>query len=126
MDYEFLRDITGRVQVRLSMDHEAIGYWLNVEITGDLAKIAEIEAQMLNLKGSERQWQLNGHEYTLFIDQQEVMVRANQIDFDDNEIEDGMSYYDNESLAVCGLEDFLLLLNSYRNFMTNHKTEPDQ
>ncbi|STV82404.1 Uncharacterised protein family (UPF0231) [Klebsiella michiganensis] len=25
MDYEFLRDITGVVKVRMSMDHEAIG-----------------------------------------------------------------------------------------------------
>lgn len=126
MEYEFLRDITGEVQVCLSMDHEAIGYWLNVEIAGDLAKIAEIEAQTLNLKDSEQQWQFNGQEYTLFIDGKEVMVRANQIDFDGDEIEDGMSYYDNESLAFCGLEDFLLLLNSYRHFMTNYKTAPDQ
>lgn len=32
MDYEFLRDITGVVKVRMSMDHEAIGHWFNEEV----------------------------------------------------------------------------------------------
>ncbi|WP_048817641.1 YacL family protein, partial [Escherichia coli] len=27
MDYEFLRDITGVVKVRMSMGHEVIGHW---------------------------------------------------------------------------------------------------
>ncbi|MDN8926689.1 YacL family protein, partial [Staphylococcus aureus] len=27
MDYEFLRDITGVVKVRMSMGHEAVGHW---------------------------------------------------------------------------------------------------
>ncbi len=29
MDYEFQRDLTGGILARFSMDHEAIGYWLN-------------------------------------------------------------------------------------------------
>ncbi|WP_410958693.1 YacL family protein, partial [Salmonella sp. SAL01998] len=27
MDYEFLRDVTGRVLVRMSMGHEVVGHW---------------------------------------------------------------------------------------------------
>ena len=27
MDYEFLRDITGVVKVRMSMGHEVVGHW---------------------------------------------------------------------------------------------------
>ena len=30
MDYEFLRDITGVVKVRMSMGHEVVGHWFNV------------------------------------------------------------------------------------------------
>ena len=36
MDYEFLRDITGVVKVRMSMDHEAIGHWFNEEVKDNL------------------------------------------------------------------------------------------
>jgi uncharacterized protein YacL (UPF0231 family) len=32
MDYEFLRDITGVVKVRMSMGHEAVGHWFNEEV----------------------------------------------------------------------------------------------
>ncbi|MDD9834033.1 UPF0231 family protein, partial [Escherichia coli] len=37
MDYEFQRDLTGGILARFSMDHEAIGYWLNDEIQGDIS-----------------------------------------------------------------------------------------
>ncbi|MDU2187262.1 MAG: YacL family protein [Klebsiella pneumoniae] len=69
MDYEFLRDITGVVKVRMSMDGE------------------------------------------------EVMIRANQLEFSGDEIEEGMSYYDEESLSLCGVEDFLQVVAAYREFM---------
>jgi len=77
MDYEFLRDITGVVKVRMSMGHEAVGHWFN----------------------------------------EEVMVRANQLEFSGDEMEEGMSYYDEESLSLCGVEDFLKVVNAYRDFM---------
>ena len=32
MDYEFLRDITGVVKVRMSMGHEVVGHWFNEEV----------------------------------------------------------------------------------------------
>lgn len=32
MDYEFLRDITGGVKVRMSMGHEVVGHWFNEEV----------------------------------------------------------------------------------------------
>lgn len=47
-----------------------------------------------------------GHEYTLWMDGEEVMVRANQLEFSGDEMEEGMSYYDEESLSLCGVEDF--------------------
>lgn len=43
MDYEFLRDITGVVKVRMSMDHEALGHWFNEEVKGNLALLDEVE-----------------------------------------------------------------------------------
>ncbi len=32
MDYEFLRDMTGVVKVRMSMGHVVVGHWFNEEV----------------------------------------------------------------------------------------------
>ncbi|TCQ85713.1 MULTISPECIES: protein YacL [Rahnella] len=121
MDYDFLRDITGEVKVRFSMGHEVLGHWLNEEVKGDLNVLDTVEAALAELKGSERQTQMVGHEYTLLLADDEVMIRANQLDFDGDEIEEGMSYYDEESLAFCGVEDFLQVLAKYRSFVTTYR-----
>ncbi len=52
------------------------------------------------LKGSERSRQQAGHEYTLWMDGEEVMVRANQLEFAGDEMEEGMNYYDEELVTV--------------------------
>ncbi len=101
MDYEFLRDITGVVKVRdVETYHEVIGHWFNEEVKGNLALLDEVEQAARTVKGSERSWQRAGHEYTLWLDGEEVMIRANQLEFSGDEIEEGMSYYDEEKLSV--------------------------
>ena len=110
MDYEFLRDITGVVKVRMSMGHEVVGHWFNEEVKENLALLDEVEQAARAVKGSERSWQRAGHEYTLWLDGEEVMVRANQL-------EEGMNYYDEESLSLCGVEDFLQVVAAYREFV---------
>ncbi|VAG14027.1 Uncharacterised protein family (UPF0231) [Enterobacter hormaechei] len=86
MDYEFLRDITGVVKVRMSMGHEAVGHWFNEEVKENLALLDEVEQAAETVKGSERSWQRAGHEYTLWMDGEEVMVRANQLEFSGDEL----------------------------------------
>ncbi|MFC3396624.1 protein YacL [Brenneria rubrifaciens] len=120
MDYEFLRDVTGQVIVRVSMGHEAIGHWLNEEVKGQLALLDEVEDAARLVTGSERQWRKVGHEYTLLLDEEEVMIQANQLEFTVDEMEEGMSYYDEESLSLCGLEDFLRLVAKYREFVQQY------
>lgn len=117
MDYEFLRDITGVVKVRMSMGHEVVGHWFNEEVKENLALLDEVEQAAHALKGSERSWQRAGHEYTLWMDGEEVMVRANQLEFAGDEMEEGMNYYDEESLSLCGVEDFLQVVAAYSNFV---------
>lgn len=119
MEYEFLRDVTGIVKVRMSMDHEAVGHWFNEEVKENLALLDEVEQAAQTVKGCERQWQRAGHEYTLWFDGEEVMIRANQLEFSGEEMEEGMNYYDEESLAFCGLEDFLAVVKAYRDFFQN-------
>lgn len=117
MEYEFMQDITGQVTTSFSMDHEAIGHWLNEEVKGDLRVLDKIIVALQEIKGSERQWQLAGHEYTLLMSEAEIMIRANQLQFDTEVIEEGMSYYDDESLAFCGTDDFIGMLADYREFI---------
>lgn len=57
-----------------------------------------------------------GREYTLFMDDEEIMIRANQLHFQTEDLEEGMCYYDSESIAFCGLDDFINMLENYRNF----------
>lgn len=117
MEYEFLRDVTGSVKVRMSMGHEAVGHWFNEEVEGNLALLDEVEAAIDSVRGSERQWQRTGREYTLWLDEEEVIIRANLLSVEGDEMEEGMSYYDEESLCFCGVEDFLAVIAAYRAFL---------
>ena len=83
-----------------------------------LALLDEVEQAARTVKGSERSWQRAGHEYTLWLDGEEVMIRANQLEISGDEIEEGMSYYDEESLSLCGVEDFLQVVAAYREFVS--------
>lgn len=116
MDYEFFRDVTGQVQATFSMGHEAVGHWLNDEVADNFALLDDIELHIRQLTGLQNSWQCIGHEYTFWTDGDEVMIRANDLSFINDSLEEGMSYYDEESLSLCGTDDFLLMIKKYRDF----------
>ena len=101
----------------MTMDHEAVGHWFNEEVDENLTLLDEVEAAAQEVKGSVRQWQRIGKEYTLWMDEEEVMIRANQLALEDDGMEEGMNYYDEESLSFCGVEDFLAVITAYRAFL---------
>ncbi|EXU75651.1 MULTISPECIES: protein YacL [Erwinia] len=117
MEYEFLRDLTGKVKVRMSMGHEAVGHWFNEEVEDNLTLLDEVENAVAEIKGTERQWQRVGREYTLWMDEEEVIIRANLLSLEGDEMEEGMRYYDEESLCFCGVEDFLAVIAAWRAFL---------
>ena len=117
MDYEFLRDITGVVKVRMSMDHEAIGHWFNEEVKDNLALLDEVEQAARTVKGSERSWQRAGHEYTLWLDGEEADDPRQSAGVFRRRNRGGDELYDEESLSLCGIEDFLQVVAAYREFM---------
>jgi len=58
-------------------------------------------------------------EYTLFLDADEVMIRANNLAIETDEIlEDDFHYYDEESIAFCGTQDFIHFLEAYVDFIS--------
>lgn len=99
------------------MDYEVIGYWFNEEVKGNFVLLDEVEQVVCIVKGSECFWQCVGYEYMLWLDGEEVMICVNQLEFFGDEIEEGMSYYDEESFFLCGVEDFLQVVVVYCEFM---------
>lgn len=117
MDYQFLYQ-SGKVTVHCSMGHEALANWFNTEVRLN----SQLISTALSLIDKARQipnqdFSLIGSEYSLFINKDEVMVRANNLTIETpQELEQDFHYYDEESIAFCGLEDFEQFLQSYLTF----------
>ena len=50
------------------------------------------------------------------------MVKANNLedDFDESLMEEGFNFYNEESIAFCGLDDFEAFLKAYHKFMKTY------
>lgn len=124
MEYQFISDQYTKVRAKCSMEHQAFAHWINTEIQGNLAKLATVFALIQQSKLHQYQeYQEIGQEYSLFISQAEVMVKANGLNQTDDSyttpemLENGFDFYDEESIAICGLEDFELFLTAYQHFL---------
>lgn len=99
------------------MGHEAIANWFNTEIAHDNKQIPQL-IQQIQRHRTQQELKLVGTEYSLFINQDEVMVRANHLMIDDaSPLEDDFHYYDEESIAFCGTDDFLHFLHVALTFI---------
>lgn len=124
MEYQFTHTMHG-VVAKCSMEHEAFAHWLNIEVVQhhqDLAVVLNEIARCKAAYPNYYEWVLEGREYSLYIDHDEVIAKANNLDavFDDDPLEDGMQFYNEESLAFCGLDDFERFLNAYLAFSTKY------
>jgi uncharacterized protein YacL (UPF0231 family) len=120
MDYEFRRDPFGGYRARFSMGHEAIGQWLIDEVGKDEEKLDELFSIIDQLSNRTRtEYQLHGGDYSLLLTHEEAEVKANVLNIEQDEDLDDLAYYDDEQLAMCGLEDFAQVLGSWRAFIRN-------
>lgn len=120
MEYQFIHTMHG-VIARCSMDHEAFARWLNTEIAGDNKVLTQILIEIERCKSNypnQYEFVVEGKEYSLYCSSDEVIVKANNLDddFDENMIEEGFNFYNEESIAFCGLEDFETFLLAYQKF----------
>ncbi len=117
MDYQFFAQ-GGQISAKCSMGHEALANWLNSEVRSDSKPVFTALSLIEQARQSPNQdFRLIGSEYSLFISADEVMVRANNLVIEDQQaLEQDFHYYDEESLAFCGLEDFEQFLHSYLSF----------
>jgi len=120
VDYDFTFDEYDKPIAEFSMGHEAIGSWFNDELGTNQQRIEEL-VDILEQLVSHRiqQRQVDGTEYQLRMNQEDVEVRALSLgmEVDDEELPENTNLYDNESYAECGLEDFQQVLISWQEFI---------
>ncbi|MFV8448745.1 YacL family protein [Vibrio campbellii] len=120
MEFEFIRNtLMGEYYVKCSMGHEIVGRWLQEEIGKDPAKIAQVEALIDQAFSSPSQeHRLTGAEISLMINGDEVLVQENALGHEyEVEMESEFDFYDAESTASCGIEDFCTLIEQWKDFL---------
>ncbi|WP_372833957.1 YacL family protein [Pontibacterium sp.] len=118
MEYEFSQDFTGP-EARFSMGHEALGYWLTQEVGDRADKISSLFKALDNLtQGTAWDFEMEGFEYDLMLSRDDASVKAHSLNAgDEADLEEDMDFYDAESSARCGLEDFSSLLKDWAEFV---------
>ncbi|MCL1074273.1 YacL family protein [Shewanella dokdonensis] len=121
MEYEFRRNpITGLPLARFSMEHEVLGRWFSEELAEDKTLCEQLTTAIVALQqGKLQEWRWIGHDLTLEMDAEQVRVFANVLGYDvpSDSAEEGLSFYDAESAADCGLEDFQAVLQSWCDYL---------
>ncbi|GGI77532.1 YacL family protein [Shewanella gelidii] len=120
MEYEFRRNtLTGTFQASFSMDHEVLGLWFSEELADNRAGYIEISQAIVQLQKSHlKSWRYVGKGLTLELDSEQARVFANALEMQETQqLDESMSFYDAESEAFCGLEDFEVALQSWRKFL---------
>lgn len=121
MEFEFIRNtLMGEYYVKSSMGHEIVGRWLQEEIGKDWDKIAQVE-QLTDQARLEPQKEhlLLGTEISVNIQGDEVIVQENVLAHgDEMDADSEFDFYDSESTASCGLEDFEIMLEQWKEFLT--------
>ncbi|MET4693546.1 YacL family protein [Endozoicomonas lisbonensis] len=120
MEYEFRRDLAGRIEARFSMDHEAMGNWLLTEPAARAERLEPLFKTIVELQTGERwTFSLSGLEFNLRLTRTDAIVRSAALPEDDLEeepVDEGMDFYDQELHAECGLDDFKTMLDAWQGF----------
>ena len=105
------------------MEQAAIGRWLSNEIGNDTDRVSGLLHNIEQIQeGIFEALDIDGKEFMLSLNRDEVEVKANSIagNFDDDSQEqmsaDGLSFYDSEDIAGCGLDDFKDLLIAWLEY----------
>ena len=119
MDYDFTHDIYGAFRAEFSMGHEAIGYWLTYELRSRQAVIQQLLTIISELRQHQRMdYLMEGSEYNLLLNRDEAIVRAHALDseYEEEQPEDNLVFYDKESTESCGLDDVIEILEGGQQF----------
>lgn len=118
MEFEFKKDIYGRPFAKFSMGHEVIGRYFSDELncSNQINKLIKIIDEIES--GKRFYKELRSFEYQLSFNPAglEIFDLSLEADFDE-ELPVDCDFYDQESQAECGLEDFKLALTSWLGFI---------
>ncbi|WP_394247668.1 YacL family protein [Vibrio profundi] len=120
MEFEFTRNtLMGEYYVKCSMGHEIIGRWLQEEIGKDKTKIEQVRAIINQARTNmSQELTLLGKEISLSINSDEVTVQENVLGHDVEMDESSeFDFYNCESTADCGIDDFDLLIEQWVEFL---------
>ena len=128
MEYEFARDpVKGGYHAKFSMEHEVFSTWLVDEVGNDSQRI-ELLFQHIEKARTQHHQDLTvqGREYLLTINEQDVTLELNVscdgiggTDSFDDGLEDEFSVNNDHYRAACGLDDFSLMLTSWKDFLSS-------
>jgi uncharacterized protein YacL (UPF0231 family) len=121
MDYRFFYNERQLPCARLSMDHEAFGLWLTDELGADTEQLSRLLQAISSLEqGQQTEFQWQGRDFLLRLtrDDAEVIALVLLQDHSLEELEgEDLEFYDAESFAACGLDDFKELLSEWQEFL---------
>ena len=122
MNYQFMHDHQGKPFAQFDMGSETFSRWFSEELGNDHNKIAAIFAAIQQLQSEQiKEFVLQGNDIRLTLDPEEVEVRSKNLDIDaPDELPEGTELYDQESIAGCGLEDFIQVLTSWNDFVAGN------
>jgi len=122
MNYQFIRDLQGSPVAEFEMGSETFAQWFTQELGTDQNKIEEIFNAIKQLESRQiKEFIMQGNDVNLLLDPDEVEVRSKILDVDaPDEMPEGTELYDQESIAGCGLEDFIRVLQSWSNFVSDN------
>lgn len=119
MNYQFIRDLEGSPIAQFDMGSETFSRWFSEELGSDENKIAVVFEIIQKLQSEQiKEYVLQGSEFNLSLDQDEVEIRSKTLDVEAPvNLPEGTELYDQESIAGCGLEDFSHVLASWNDFV---------
>ncbi|WP_117233683.1 YacL family protein [Vibrio maerlii] len=120
MEFQFTRNtLMGEFYVKCSMGHEIVARWLQEEVGKELTKIDQVLAIIDQAKQNPmEEVRLEGKEISLSIHQFDVIVEENVLGHEQELGDSEFDFYDSESTASCGLEDFLTMMEQWHQFIT--------
>lgn len=110
MDYEFYFDASEqRTLARVNPPHSAFGTWLSYELGADTERA---ELTLERLKRGQPEWELQGREWLLVREQDEILLRHHSL-FNEVIDNDELKLDETALRAEAGPEDFEHLLQAW-------------
>lgn len=124
MEYEFSRDtVSGGFHAKFSLEHEAFSNWLVEEVGNNSEQISRLfdSIDKIRANGCHEQT-FQGREYLLTMDADDVTLQLNAAceghgSANGDGAEGELSVNNDNFCAACGLEDFSMMLSSWKGFL---------